>query len=97
MYLIALCLMPLWLVVALILLLLDGRIGLFLIIALPTSAVTLIAGAFVRDQRKASIIEAHRYRIADDLRRPLVEVVTEAESAAEKPVFRLGGDLIRWE
>jgi hypothetical protein len=97
MYLIGVCLVPLWLIVALMLLILDGRIGLFIIIAMPTSAVLLIAVALIRDQRKASLMEATRYRIADDLRRPLVEVVSEAEEAAKLPTYRVGGGLMRWE
>jgi hypothetical protein len=96
MYLISVCLIPLWLIVALVLLVLDGRMGLFCVIAMPSSVVLLIVVALIRDQRKASLIEARRYRIADDLRRPMAEVVAKAEADAHLPTYRLGGGLKKW-
>jgi hypothetical protein len=97
MYLAGLVLVPLWLIVALILLILEGRIGLFLICAMPTSVIVLVAVALIRDQRKASIAESVRYRVADDLTRPMVEVVADAEVNAQRPVYKLGGGLQRWD
>jgi hypothetical protein len=94
---VGLVLVPVWLFVALILLMLDGRIGMFLILAMPSSVVLLIVVALIRDQRKASLLETSRYRVADDLRRPLVEVVSEAEASAHLPTYRLGGGIKRWE
>jgi hypothetical protein len=97
MHRISLCLVPLWLFVALVLLVLDGCLVLFLVCAVPSSAAVIVAIALIRDQRKASIAESRRYRVADDLGRPMADVVADAEAAAELPIYRLGGGIMRWQ
>lgn len=97
MYVVGLVLVPLWLIVALILLVLDGRLWLYCLVAVPTSVVVLIAVALIRDRVKPSLADRVRYRVADDLNRPLLDVVTEAEAQAHLPVYKLGGGLQRWD
>lgn len=64
----------------------DRRLPEFLAWALPGSLLALATGALVRQQltpsrhNRPSIPE--RYRVADDLRRPLAEVVAIAEQEA---------------
>jgi hypothetical protein len=77
-----------WLVAALVVLGMDGRLPAFLAVAVPGSLVLLGVGALVRQQLAPSrynripipppTIPA-RYRIADDLRQPLAAVVAAAE------------------
>ncbi len=75
-----------WLLSALVLLGMDGRLPEFLAWVLPGSLLALGVGALVRQQlapsrhNRPSIPE--RYRVADDLRRPLAEVVAMAEQEA---------------
>jgi hypothetical protein len=75
-----------WLVAALLVLGMDGRSPAFLAGAVPGSLLMLGVGSVVRQQlvpsryNRPSIPE--RYRVADDLRRPLAEVVAAAEQEA---------------
>jgi hypothetical protein len=80
-----------WLVAALVLLGMDGRLPAFLAVAVPGSLVLLGVGALVRQQLAPlrynrlpippPAIPA-RYRVADDLRQPLAAVVAAAEQDA---------------
>jgi hypothetical protein len=80
------CLVVGWLTAALLVLALDGRLPAFLGWALPASAAVLVADALVRWHRRPSLYcrpsLPDRYRAADDLGRPLVEVVAAAERDA---------------
>jgi hypothetical protein len=75
-----------WLLAALLLLGMDGRLPEFLAVATSGSLLVLGVGALVRQQlapsryNRPSIPE--RYRVADDLRRPLADVVAVAEADA---------------
>jgi hypothetical protein len=75
-----------WLLAALLLLAHDGRLPEFLVGATSGSLLVLGVGSVVRQQlappryNQPSIPE--RYRVADDLRRPLTEVVAAAEQEA---------------
>jgi hypothetical protein len=75
-----------WLLAALLLLAHDGRLPEFLAGATSGSLLVLGVGSVVRQQlapshyNRPSIPE--RYRVADDLRRPLTEVVAAAEQEA---------------
>jgi hypothetical protein len=75
-----------WLLAALLVLGMDGRLPAFLAGAVPGSLLLLGVGSVVRQQlappryNRPSIPE--RYRVADDLRRPLAEVVAVAEQEA---------------
>jgi hypothetical protein len=75
-----------WLLAALLVLGMDGRLPAFLAGAVPGSLLMLAVGSVVRQQlapsryNRPSIPE--RYRVADDLRRPLAEVVAAAEQEA---------------
>jgi hypothetical protein len=75
-----------WLVAALVVMALDGRLPWFLGWTMPTSLVALVVGAVVRQQLapsrycRPSLPES--YRAADDLSRPLAEVVAVAEHEA---------------
>ena len=75
-----------WLLVALLVLGIDGRLPAFLAWVLPGSLLVLGVGALVRQQRAPSPYTQpslpERYRVADDLRRPLAEVVAVAEAEA---------------
>jgi hypothetical protein len=81
-----------WLLSALVLLGMDGRLPEFLGWVLPGSVLALGVGALVRQQlapsrhNRPSMPE--RYRIADDLRRPLAEVVATAEQEAITTLVR---------
>jgi hypothetical protein len=79
-----------WLVAALLVLGMDGRLPAFLAGAVPGSLLLLLGvGSVVRQQlaplryNRPSIPE--RYRVADDLCRPLTEVVAAAEQEAIAP------------
>jgi hypothetical protein len=78
-----------WLLAALLLLGLDGRLLWFLAWVLPGSLLALGIGALVRQQlapsrhNRPSIPE--RYRAADDLHRSLAEVVAVAEQEVSTP------------
>jgi hypothetical protein len=75
-----------WLLAALVVLALDGRLPAFLGWAVPGSLLLLVADALVRQQLAPSRYNRpplpHRYRVADDLRRPMVDVVAVAEREA---------------
>jgi hypothetical protein len=75
-----------WLVAALLVLGIDGRLPAFLAWVLPGSLLVLGVDALVRQQRAPSpYIQPslpERYRVADDLRRPLADVVAVAEAEA---------------
>jgi hypothetical protein len=75
-----------WLLAALVALGMDGRLPTYLAWTLPSSALLLAAGALVRHQLAPSRYNQpplpERYRVADDLRRPLAEVVAAAEREA---------------
>jgi hypothetical protein len=75
-----------WLLAALLVLGMDGRLPAFLAGAVPGSLLVLGVGALVRQQRAPSRYDRptlpERYRVADDLRRPLAEVVSAAEQEA---------------
>jgi hypothetical protein len=76
-----------WLLAALVLLGLDGRLLVLVAWAVPGSLLGLGVRALVGDQRKPSIVGGPypppRYLAADDLRRPLADVVAMAELEAE--------------
>jgi hypothetical protein len=75
-----------WLLAALVLLGMDGRLPEFVAWVLPGSLLTLAIGELVRQQlapsrhNRPAIPE--RYRVADDLRQPLAAVVAAAEQDA---------------
>ena len=75
-----------WLLAALLVLALDGRLPEFLGWAIPASTLLLVADALVHWHRRPSAYcrpwLADRYRAADDLRRPLTEVVAAAAAEA---------------
>jgi hypothetical protein len=75
-----------WLLAALLMLGIDRRLLVFLAWVLPGSLVVLGVDALVRQQRAPSAYTqprlSERYRVADDLRRPLAEVVAVAEQEA---------------
>jgi hypothetical protein len=75
-----------WLVAALLVLGMDGRLPAFLAGAVPGSLLVLGVGALVRQQlaplRYNRPVLPERYRVADDLRRPLADVVAAAEQEA---------------
>lgn len=75
-----------WLLVALLVLGIDGRLPAFLVWVLPGSLVVVGVDALVRQQRAPSPYTQpglpERYRVADDLRRPLADVVAVAEQEA---------------
>jgi hypothetical protein len=75
-----------WLLAALVVLALDGRLPAFLAWAAPGSLAVLVVGAVVRQQLAPSRYNRpglpDSYRAADDLSRPLVEVVALAEREA---------------
>jgi hypothetical protein len=80
------CLVLGWLAAALAVLGLDGRLPMFLAVLAPGSLAALAAVALVRWHRRPSRYcrpaLPEPYRVADDLRRPLVEVVAAAEREA---------------
>jgi hypothetical protein len=75
-----------WLLAALLVLGMDGRLPVFLAWVLPGSLVVLGGGSLVRQQLAPSPYNRpslpERYRVADDLRRPLADVVAAAEQEA---------------
>ena len=82
-----------WLLAALLALGIDGRLPAFLAWVLPGSLLVLGVDALVRQQRAPSPYTQpslpERYQVADDLRRPLAEVVAVAEQEAiTAPVHR---------
>jgi hypothetical protein len=77
-----------WLLAALVVLALDGRLPWFLGWTMPVSLVALAAGALARQQLAPSRYNRpplpEPYRVADDLDRPLAEVVASAEREAAR-------------
>jgi hypothetical protein len=75
-----------WLLAALVVLAMDGRLPAFLAWATLGSLLVLVADALVRQQLAPSRYNRpslpEHYRVADDLRRPLVDVVAAAEREA---------------
>jgi hypothetical protein len=75
-----------WLLAALLLLGMDGRLPAFLAGAVPGSLLLLGVASLVRQQLASSRYNQpsipDRYRVADDLRRPLTDVVAAAEQEA---------------
>jgi hypothetical protein len=75
-----------WLLAALVLLGLDGKLPVFLAWAGPGSLLALTVAALVRQQLAPSILDRPRpparYRAADDLAVPLAVVVAVAEEEA---------------
>ena len=75
-----------WLLVALLVLGIDGRLPAFLAWVVPGSLLGLGVDALVRQQRAPSPSTQprlpERYQVADDLRRPLADVVAVAEQEA---------------
>jgi hypothetical protein len=80
-----------WLLAALLVLGLDGRLPEFLGWSVPGSLAVLVVGAVVRQQLAPSRYNRpplpERYRVADDVRVPLAVVVAVAEqdAAAGRP------------
>jgi hypothetical protein len=75
-----------WLLAALLVLGIDGRLPAFLAWVLPGSLLVLGVDALVRQQRAPSPYTQpslpERYRVADDLHRQLADVVAVAEAEA---------------
>ena len=75
-----------WLLAALLVLGMDGRLPVFLAWVLPGSLLVLGVGSLVRQQLAPSYYDRpslpERYPVADDLRRPLADVVAAAEQEA---------------
>jgi hypothetical protein len=75
-----------WLLVALVLLAVDGQLLAFLAWSTPVSLLALGVGALVREQLAPSGLDQpslpERYRVADDLAQPLAVVVAVAEQEA---------------
>jgi hypothetical protein len=75
-----------WLVTALVMLGLDGRLATFLAWATPSTLLALGVGALVRQQRAPSFLDRpplpYRYRVADDLGQPIAAVIAAAEHEA---------------
>jgi hypothetical protein len=77
-----------WLLAALVLLGIDGRLGLFLVSVTPASLLTVGVAVLIRQQRAPSSLDRpplpERYRVADDLAQPLAVVVAVAEAEATR-------------
>ena len=75
-----------WLVPALVMLSLDGRLTVFFAWATPITLLALGVGALVRQQRAPSFLDRpplpYRYRVADDLGQPIAAVIAAAEHEA---------------
>jgi hypothetical protein len=75
-----------WLLAALVLLGMDGRLPGFLAGAVPASLLALAAGRLVRQQLAPSRYNRpsppERYLVADDLGQPIATVVAVAEAEA---------------
>jgi hypothetical protein len=75
-----------WLVGALLLLGMEGRLTVFLAWVVPGSLLALAVDALVRQQLAPSPYNRptlpERYRVADDLREPIAVVVAAAEQDA---------------
>jgi hypothetical protein len=80
-----------WLVAALVMLGLEGRLTAFLAWATPSTLLALGVGALARQQRAPSFLDRpplpyrylpYRYRVADDLGQPIAAVIAAAEHEA---------------
>jgi hypothetical protein len=75
-----------WLLAAVVLLAAQGLLVPYLLAVGAATLVTLGLRALVRQQRAPSMLERpplpEHYRVADDLRRPLADVVAAAEQEA---------------
>jgi hypothetical protein len=75
-----------WLLAALVLLGMDGRLLVFIAWTVPASLLPLGLGALIRQQLAPSMLDRpslpERYRVADDLGQPLAAVVAVAEQEA---------------
>jgi hypothetical protein len=75
-----------WLVPALGMLGLEGRLATFLAWATPSTLLALGIGALARQQRAPSFLDRpplpYRYRVADDLGQPIAAVIVAAEHEA---------------
>jgi hypothetical protein len=75
-----------WLVPALVMLSVDGRLPVFLAWATPSTVLVLGVGALVRQQRAPSFLDQpplpYRYRVADDPSQPITAVIAAAEHEA---------------
>jgi hypothetical protein len=80
------CLLIGWLLAALVLLGMDGRLPEFLAGAASGSLLVLGLGVLIRQQLAPSRYNRpslpERYRVADDLRQPIAAVVAAAEAEA---------------
>jgi hypothetical protein len=82
------CLVAGWLLSALLLLGIEGRLVLSLILSAPVTLLVIGIAALVRQQRAPSLHFSSRpklpdrYRVADDLRQPLESVIAVAEQEA---------------
>ena len=90
------CLVVGWLLLAVVLLALDGRLLVFAAWILPLSVFGLVTVALVRQQRAPSVFDPRprlpeRYRVADDVRLPLDSVIAAAERDAGRGQFRATG------
>ncbi|HEX8135210.1 MAG TPA: hypothetical protein VF880_17500 [Actinomycetes bacterium] len=83
-----------WLLAALVVLALDGRLPAFLAVVAPGSLAVLVLGAVVRQQLAPSRHNRpglpERHRLADDVTVPLAVVVAVAERDAEVDPARTG-------
>jgi hypothetical protein len=77
-----------WLVPALVMLGLDGRLPILFAWATPSTLLVLVVGVLIRQQRAPSFLDRpplpYRYRIADDLGQPVAAVVAAAEHEATR-------------
>lgn len=75
-----------WLLAALVVLGMDGRLPAFVAVVAPASLVALVGGSVVRHQLAPSRYnrpsQPERYRLADDLDVPIAVVVAVAEREA---------------
>jgi hypothetical protein len=89
-----------WLLAALVLLGMDGRLPEFLAGAASGSLLVLRLGALVRQQLAPSRYNRpplpERYRVADDLRHPIAAVVAVAEAEALARPQEVPDGQLRW-
>jgi hypothetical protein len=90
-----------WLLAALALLAMDGRLPVFLLTAVPGTLLALAVCVLVRQHLVPSIFDRPplpaRYWVADDLRQPIAAVVAVAEREATAAQQQApDGDSERW-
>jgi hypothetical protein len=77
-----------WLVAALVMLGMDGRLPVFLAWVTPSTLLMLGVGALIRQQRAPCFLDQpplpNRYRVADDLSQPIAAVIAAAEHEATR-------------